>query len=344
MVTGRNQSLDVLRAIAVLLVIGFHTRYLPLVSKIGWCGVDLFFVLSGYLISGLLFHEYQNTGDFRLGRFWLRRGLKIWPSLYLWLLAMSPQLLLGAQRKYFLGAAFYYSNFFMHIDPRDDLFFGHTWSLCVEEHFYLLLPILFLVLVRLRRLNLFLWIGAGLLLLCFILRCRWSPDYAWRASQCRMDSLFVGVVLRYLREFRSELFKRISRTRNLWISAALLCTLAAPSTWMARYGLPCLAMAFAILLAWAIDRSPLSRPAQLVWSPLPRLGTYSYPIYLWHQPFAGISASFGTFRSFVVFVPAMIAWGILMSKFVEIPILRVRDRLWPSSFTEKTMAAATAAR
>ncbi len=326
----------------MLLVIGFHSGYLPVLSRIGWCGVDLFFVLSGYLISGLLFDEYQASGTLRLGRFWMRRGLKIWPSLYLWLLAMAPQLVLGAKLKYFLSAAFYYSNYYSVMDARDNVIFGHTWSLSVEEHFYLALPLLLLWLIRVRRLDLVPWIGAGLLVLCLVLRCL-SPDHAWRASQCRVDSLFVGVVLRYWREFRSHLFERISHPRNLWISFALLCTLSAPTTLIARYGFPCLAVAFAILLAWSIDRRPQTRTGKLVCSRLGKLGAYSYPIYLWHQPFSGIVAAFPTFLRFVFVVAAVMIWGILMSKFVEIPVLKLRDRLWPSIPAQGSRVLAVAA-
>src|ERR1700758_1823216 len=79
----RNESLDVLRCIAVLLVLGFHFPYYALWGRLGWIGVDLFFVLSGFLISGLLFQEYKATESINLLRFLIRRGLKIYPSFYL---------------------------------------------------------------------------------------------------------------------------------------------------------------------------------------------------------------------------------------------------------------------
>src|SRR5215472_7296705 len=81
--TQRNQSLDALRCIAVLLVVGFHLPYYRIWGTLGWIGVDLFFVLSGFLISGLLFPEYTTTGAIRLRRFLIRRGLKIYPAFYL---------------------------------------------------------------------------------------------------------------------------------------------------------------------------------------------------------------------------------------------------------------------
>ena len=85
----RNESLDVLRCIAVLLVVGHHLPYYALWGRIGWIGVDLFFVLSGFLISGVLFHEYKCTGTLNIKRFLIRRGLKIYPSFYLLMVAAT---------------------------------------------------------------------------------------------------------------------------------------------------------------------------------------------------------------------------------------------------------------
>jgi peptidoglycan/LPS O-acetylase OafA/YrhL len=83
----RVRQLDILRAIAVLLVLGRHEHANALWRRCGWVGVDLFFVLSGFLISGLLFSEYKKRGRLDLPRFYIRRGLKIYPSFYVLILA-----------------------------------------------------------------------------------------------------------------------------------------------------------------------------------------------------------------------------------------------------------------
>src|SRR5438874_883596 len=140
---SRNQSLDVLRGIAVLMVIFSHYFLTwDLGSTVGIVlgrGVDLFFVLSGYLISGLLFEDFKRTGTINLRRFWIRRGLKIYPAFY----AM-------------LGFTVIVFRFHAHGFPPgmwSELFFvqsyiapiwPHTWSLAVEEHFYVALPLLLL--------------------------------------------------------------------------------------------------------------------------------------------------------------------------------------------------------
>ena len=83
---ARNGRLDILRCVAVVLVMIHHAGISPFFTRVGWIGVDLFFVLSGFLISGLLFSEYQRRGSIDFKRFFIRRGLKIYPAFYVFLL------------------------------------------------------------------------------------------------------------------------------------------------------------------------------------------------------------------------------------------------------------------
>ena len=124
--TGRNQSLDTLRFLAILLVLGFHVPYYHAWATAGWIGVDLFFVLSGFLISGLLFREFQTTGAINFWRFILRRGLKIWPPFYA-LLAFTAFLLLLTHQRFPRGgvianALFAQNYYFRSVEmaPRAD--------------------------------------------------------------------------------------------------------------------------------------------------------------------------------------------------------------------------------
>ena len=92
----RIKRLDILRCAAILLVLFHHTAVLPSIAKIGFVGVDLFFVLSGFLISGLLYKEYLKRGEISFSRFFIRRGLKIYPAFYVMLLVtFIAQLLAG---------------------------------------------------------------------------------------------------------------------------------------------------------------------------------------------------------------------------------------------------------
>lgn len=142
----RNRQLDVLRGTAILLVLGRHlpegttpirgfiVGILSLWYRIGWSGVDLFFVLSGFLVSGLLFREYRAEGHVRPGRFYLRRGLRIWPAFYL-MIAVSLLLLWRTTRlSQVLIEVFFVQSYFSK-----GCLWMHTWTLAVEEHFYLAL-------------------------------------------------------------------------------------------------------------------------------------------------------------------------------------------------------------
>ena len=129
MAPKRVFELDVLRGVAILLVMGVHVPAYPIWSTVGGWGVDLFFVLSGFLISNLLFTEYRTNGSIRLGRFFARRALKLYPSFYLliavtlaycffWKVPVIGQELLGEMilTQNYIGSIW-----------------GHTWSLAEPE-------------------------------------------------------------------------------------------------------------------------------------------------------------------------------------------------------------------
>lgn len=151
----RLKQLDVLRGVAILLVLGRHidppaAGMLPsvglvvdLLRQIGWMGVDLFFVLSGFLVSGLIFKEHSTSGAFRTKRFLIRRAFKIYPLYYL-LLLLGLAWLWPTLHTYPAGpsgTAFAEAIFMQNYYPGYGYYpLGHTWSLAVEEHFYLAWP------------------------------------------------------------------------------------------------------------------------------------------------------------------------------------------------------------
>lgn len=276
-------------------------------------------MLSGYLISGLLFAEYRERGTIDLRRFWIRRGLKIWPGLYIFLLLVAPLLNSSGQMSSFRAAALFYANYF-DCSP----LIGHTWSLAVEEHFYLLLPLLLVGLLRVNRLHWIPTIGISLLAICMVCRAFSGQGEAWHETQCRADALFVGVVLRYWREFDFAKFAFIGRTRNLYLASGLLSALFLSDRRMTIYGFACLSLAFAIILAWAVER----RPNRLL-KPLAAVGVYSYSIYLWQQLFTGAFKLHPSIGRFLIVVPIAILWGIMMAKVIEFPVLKFRDRVFP---------------
>ena len=323
--TARNKSLDVLRGLAVLLVIGRHLDYYRVWHKVGWCGVDLFFVLSGFLISGLLFQEYKATGAINFHRFILRRGLKIWPPLYAFL-GIFFGIALAQHDSLFRFAypALFVSNYFM-----PPLLFGHLWSLAVEEHFYILLPLLLILLSKNSRLHWIPNIYLALATVCFMIRyfSALPTDGTFVSTHTRMDGLFCGVAIGYLYHFKSECFKSLSSHR-LMVVAVSLCSVPlfvrVDTRFMQTFGLLSLSVGFALVLAWSLERE-----CPLWLHPISEVGRYSYSIYLWQMPVAFLLAG-RTFISFWLALVVSVLLGIIMGKLVEFPALRLRNRWIPS--------------
>ena len=329
----RSLSLDVLRGVAVALVLLCHFPYFYYLGRLGGAGVTLFFVLSGYLISGLLFQEYQQTGTIRIGRFLMRRGLKIWPSAYVYLGVVTVFMLQvrGPRpwRSLALSAAFLTN----YCSENCAGIVGHTWSLAVEEHFYLALPFILLLLMRTKKLHWIPGLCIFLIVACCSLRYFDHGAGAYEKTHCRIDSLFLGVTLGYLRHVRSSWFSRIASPWNLIPAACFVTTWTSPSyPFNATIALFLVPAGFAIIVAWAVEHEGAAQANRIWLKPLARLGAYSYSIYLWQQAFASvIHGTRPTFWEFAFLSTGSIMIGIVMAKCVEIPVLRLRDRVLPST-------------
>jgi len=192
-------GLDGLRALAVLLVIGHH---LGVAVINGSLGVMMFFVLSGFLITWILLQESERSGTVSLKRFYRRRSLRLFPALIVFTAAaLLVPLLRGNEPQWVpaLASMLYISNYFFALHHHGESDFGHTWSLSIEEQFYLLWPVLFLLgKNNLRRLAGILfavvgavWLYRAALFLFFGVR----TEYLYRAFETRMDHLAVGCLL-----------------------------------------------------------------------------------------------------------------------------------------------------
>jgi peptidoglycan/LPS O-acetylase OafA/YrhL len=341
---SRNQALDVLRCLAILLVLGFHLPYYRVWGRVGWIGVDLFFVLSGFLISSLLFSEFQASGKIAFHRFVLRRGFKIWPPFYV-LLAITT-LLLSNRRPFPLGGilanAFFVQNYFFQHSPWHLALMGHAWSLAVEEHFYLFLPLLLMVLARFKRnssnpFSAIPYIFAAIALSCLGFRLFALPAGTFRIvapTHMRIDSLFAGVVIGYFYGFRPDLLRKFA-TPLAPAMAGLFCLpsffTTSESRWMQTFGLTGLYVGFSFLVAWAVQRKPLEGTAGAFARAAAAVGRYSYSIYLWHWI---LSLLFWTVRTsllaFWCYMALSIALGIVMATLIELPSLALRERVVPS--------------
>jgi peptidoglycan/LPS O-acetylase OafA/YrhL len=360
----RNKRLDVLRCVAVLLVLARHAHATTFVNQAGWVGVDLFFVLSGFLISGLLFAEYKKRGAIDFKRFFIRRGLKIYPMFYLLLLfTVFGQLGLHHLSSIgrYLAEIFYVQNYFPGL-------WVQTWSLAVEEHFYILLPVFLLLLVRVSSdgANPFRAIPIAFVVVaaaCLAFRIRtmtsvppaqltWPiSGWALTVTHERMDSLFFGVLLGYFYHFVPQRLQMFDSRRNAVLFAIVAAALVSTSIFfrqtgrfMLTIGFTALYLGFGIILMLSLHLKGLlggmaARVTEKIGSAFAYVGMYSYSIYIWHVAISSWLPGFirraSGFRidlrhSDLFYYVASLAFGIFMSRLIEYPILRIRDRIFPS--------------
>ncbi len=359
----RNKRLDILRCVAVVAVIIHHSYLSRFLLNIGWVGVDLFFILSGFLISGLLFSEYKKFQSIDLRRFLIRRGLKIYPSFYLFLF------LAGVAQYHFLhvhqSLAHYLHEVFFLMNYQEGVW-GYTWSLAVEEHFYIFLPVFLLLLVKFspNRQNPFRILPVVTLaigILCVIFRavsiCVGAPNFqaAYFATHNRMDALFFGVLLGYFYHFRSSALEAFMRRKLNQVAIALASValvsfayLLAPleqRKLLSIFGYTFVYLGFGGVLLLSLYTHGIL-PKGITWfvqkvgGALAAVGVYSYSIYLWHGAVAAglpgllrrlIHFPNGAVGIFAVYFVGSFAVGITMSRMIEYPILRFRDRLFSPS-------------
>lgn len=297
-----RQDIEGLRAIAVLAVVLFHFETGALPG--GFVGVDIFFVISGYLISGLLLNELERTGSIDLWRFYGRRARRLLPVsllvtavtllVALFLLAPSEQMFAA---KGALASSLYASNFWFmtsladYFAPESALNpFLHTWSLSVGEQFYLVWPAFLIILWRRRPNVRAMAIAIGALTLLSFTLCLWlsnlEQSWAFYASPTRAWEFGLGALaaLKPVTEWarRSRAAPPLGRLGMAVLSATLLLLTedAHFPGWIAL--VPALATV-AVLISGASGRRGGSLELFHL-PPMQWLGRHSYSIYLWHWP------------------------------------------------------------
>jgi|SRR5579859_113467 len=340
----RIRQIDALRAVAVLLVLGCHMTWSPFLAWFGWTGVDLFFVLSGFLISGLLFQEYKHTGAIQVKRFMMRRALKIYPAYYV-LLALTIGWYASA------GTPIPWSRTWpdlIFVQNYTQGTWAHLWSLGVEEHFYILLPVCLYMLMSWKAIHKLPWIAGAVLIGCLVLRAAaWSSRlelvslrFPMMPSQFRFDGLFFGVLLSYFREFHAETLERfVTGNRHILLAAGFVGLLPAAifpqiSAVVCVPGLSMLYLGYGSILLLCL----YSKGEGRITRGLSRIGTYSYSIYLFHFPLMFICAGllyekwhWSKTAAFITYMVTSIIVGSVLSRAVELPILRLRERLFPGA-------------
>jgi peptidoglycan/LPS O-acetylase OafA/YrhL len=292
LVRGHMPALDGLRGIAILLVLahGFdviQTRggpghNLDLVLDVGWIGVQLFFVLSGFLITGILLDTRSSPHYFRT--FWVRRALRIFPLYYAVLLVA----LVCGERSICLWT--YTSNFAAPLGHAQRVF-PHFWSLAVEEQFYFVWPLVVWLVARRGVIALGIVLSGFAIASRIYVRHRWGQEAAYMFTPCRIDALAIGAGTAAL--IRTDRLRRFVANRNaaglgiiggtIVLGGAVIGQLARTGLAMQADGYTIIAIGFAVLLIAALP--PRGVPARLLsWSPLRRIGTYSYGMYVFHAP------------------------------------------------------------
>jgi peptidoglycan/LPS O-acetylase OafA/YrhL len=305
---ARIATLDGLRAVSIALVVFAHccgTGLVPM-NPCGHVAADLgvrtFFVTSGFLITTLLMRELRSQGRISLKRFFTRRCLRIFPAFYCYIAVLSLLAIVGvvALDAADLARAGTYT---MNFRAERPWVVGHLWSLAVEEQFYLLWPLI-IVLLGLRRAALAACAAiacAPLLRLAawyFVPSARALTDQAF---PCVFDTLAVGCCLAIVRDRleRSERYRAWQESRWFLPSClASLCCLFVSRPWFELGVATTIAnVSIALCIHWTVTHPARLLPRVLESRPLVWLGALSYPLYLWQQPFLNrhVASSFTAF-------------------------------------------------
>ena len=291
--TSYIPTLDGWRAVAILAVLGyhspaFHIRQMPvgILHDYGSQGVDLFFAISGLLICSKLLREEASSGSISLKKFYIRRVFRILPAAYVYLCLVGILAMLRAiplQSGAWLSAAFSSINYYaaIHAGQRMSWYVGHFWSLAVEEHFYLFLPGLLVLLRSYRKTAL-----AALIIFFAIWQAMFPHGWPQR-TDLKIDALLVPALLAVL--LQSE---KVSAWFQSWLHpVTAIALLVVVSVAIARIGRPLdvvkplLKVVYPLLIL-----STMLRPSGwfgrcLEFAPLRWIGRISYSIYLWQQLF-----------------------------------------------------------
>jgi peptidoglycan/LPS O-acetylase OafA/YrhL len=348
-------SLDGVRGVAVLTVMLYHARVAGF--RGGFLGVDIFFVLSGFLITGLLFREWKQASSVNLRRFYLRRALRLLPALLALLVltlvfprvfiprledGQSPRLWLAA-----LASISYASNWVRAFDLTDMNFLGHTWSLGIEEQFYTLWPLGLLIMLRAgnRRVATISVICLGIVGSAVLRAVRWDGRESllrdYYSLETRLDSLLVGCLLALLLSW--ELVPRTGRWKTAIRAAATAAVVvlavminraeyAGPATY--HWLLFVAALCAGIVLLHLIHSPSRAMEAVLTFPALVWLGRISYGIYLWHSPIqTGVLGEarmlrLGLTGPLRIVIPFAVTIGVAAASFylLERPILRANTK------------------
>lgn len=358
-------GLDHLRALAILLVFMFHYQilssgqpgWLPEVARFGWTGVDLFFVLSGFLISSQLFFQIKQGRTPSLKEFFVKRFFRILPAF--WVVVAIYFCVPFFREKEALPPIWKFLTFTQNFGLNLGRFgtFSHAWSLCVEEHFYLLLPFILVVLQRAKLFHRSYWLLIALFLFGFVIRTYsfnnlYLPrigtesagidwyKYIYYPTYNRLDGLLAGVGIAAVYRFLPDLWERMSRFGNLYIVLGLLvltgaCFLCedAQSYQASIYGFPLIAIGYGLMTMGAV--SPVSFLYKWNSKVTAYIATLSYAIYLTHKGVIHMTHLFFADRHididgnllFVICIITSTLGAVVLHRIIEKPFMKWREKI-----------------
>jgi peptidoglycan/LPS O-acetylase OafA/YrhL len=357
----RQVGPDLLRALAILLVTSWHfpnqddaSWLWTLWQQFGWFGVDIFFVLSGYLIGAQLLKRVRAGAAPDLRTFYVKRAFRILPMFWL---TLALYVLVPALREApAMAAPWRFLTFTMNFgfDVRATRAFSHAWSLCVEEHFYVVLPLLILALRRAARP----WLPAAVAL-SMVLGGMWLRHSLWTTwdargdadtvafmkaiyypSTTRLDGLILGVSLAAVQLFHPDAWRRY--VRPAWTLPLSIACLGVAGWFNVRDGFvpgeagvvlmyPLFALGVTLLLAALLELEPHLQA--LRWTGAGWIAAISYSMYLsqkmvFHADVALLPEAWTQgWVGAVVFYVTAIAVASVLYVAVERPFLRLRDRV-----------------
>jgi len=339
--SDRISSVDVFRAMAILAVVIFHFNgYLPY----GYLGVELFFVISGLLVGGILIRKFKRNDRINFFQFILQRGFKIWPSYYWflffgWFIAFlifhndHPGYYPKSNLKDVSRYAFFYQNYKAAPGHWP---FDHVWSLCVEEHFYILLPIMIIIVKAMmenRRAMLFMSIAA-LIVGGFILKLLGyyltRSGEAYSVTHARIDNLGWGVLLAALVSYHGDALRKVKKIYLFFVVGLLLFVMALfirvyfEFEFYNRVIFQSVAAFCFFLMLLGVYYHDFSK-----WKSIRFISYYSYNWYLWHpltvvvvKKYLGISPG-----SFMVYMAISFLAALFFTILIEEKFLMLRGRV-----------------
>ena len=343
---GNVPALDVLRSLAILLVFTAHYgaafQALPQVEALpmfnwGWTGVDLFFVLSGFLIGGQLWKELKRTNRIQIGRFLLRRGLRIWPLYYAFVAFVAAEGLFGRNLSGLWSDICFLSNDFHNQ-------IGGGWSLSTEEQFYIIAPVsiaLFSRTIKPRRLWILPVVGMFLVVMNRAIAIKYMahlPADLYKTIYAHSDGLAIGGLLAWFSVFRPETI-RSTRLRLAVCSALIVAAIGLHFLDRELFAFTALALIFGAATLWGVG---LERtPKLLNWHGFYIVSRLSYGMYLNHFGLLERSSALllgwrmsggeaGFWILYLMNLLASIAIAFMTFQLIEWPFLQIRAR-WLAS-------------